>query len=97
MSAAIETRHSDLLDVDPFAAVREKSRRGRVAFAAKGHDEYVGGHPLHEAYEEVLDLGAYLLMALDRSDNDSELTRTLVMETLNLIQGVATAAKGVRR
>lgn len=92
-----DTAHADLLNVEPFPAVREKWRRGRKAFEAEGHAEYAGGHPLYEAYEEALDLGAYLLLALERIDVDRDLTHQLMMTTLDLIQGVATAAKAVPR
>ena len=97
MSAEFKTEHADLLSLDPFPAVQEKWKRGRAAFEAEGHAEYTGGHPLYEAYEEALDLGAYLLLALECTDVDRDLVNHLMMDTLNMIQGVATAAKGVAR
>ena len=97
VSAEFKTEHADLLEMDPFPAVQEKWKRGRAAFEAEGHAEYTGGHPLYEAYEEALDLGAYLLLALERTDVDRDLVQQLMMDTLNMIQGVATAAKGVAR
>ena len=92
-----DTPHADLLALDPFPAVREKWRRGRAHFAELGFEEYTGGHPIVEAYEEALDLGAYLLLALERTDIDHDLTEKLMMSTLDIIQGVATAAKGITK
>lgn len=97
MSSEFKTEHADLLELEPFPAVREKWLRGRAAFEAEGHAEYTGGHPLYEAYEEALDLGAYLLLALERTDVDRDLVNHLVLDALNLVRGVATAAKGVPR
>ena len=97
MSDEFKTEHADLLEVDPYLAVKEKWKRGRAAFAAEGYAEYTGGHPLYEAYEEALDLGAYLLLALERTDVDRDLAHHLMTEALNLVQGVATAAKNVPR
>ena len=97
VSAEFQTEHADLLSLDPFPAVQEKWKRGRAAFEAEGHAEYTGGHPLLEAYEEALDLGAYLMLALNRNDVDRDLCERLMMETLNLIQGVQTAAKHIKK
>tara|TARA_Y100001970_G_scaffold270723_1_gene364984 strand:+ start:498 stop:788 length:291 start_codon:yes stop_codon:yes gene_type:complete len=91
------TPHADLLRLEPLPAIAEKWRRGRARFRAEGFDDYTGGHELFEAYEEALDLGAYLLRALERTDVDRDLCEQLVRDTLNLIQGVQTAAKGVPR
>ena len=93
----LNTPHADLLDMDAFQAVQEKWKRGRAHFVALGFNEYTGGHPLLEAYEEALDLGAYLMLALERTDIDHDLTETLMRDTLNMIQGLQTAAKGITR
>jgi hypothetical protein len=93
----LDTPHADLLALDPFPAVREKWKRGRAHFAELGFDEYTGGHPLIESFEELLDTGAYLLLALERTDVDRDLCEQLMRDTLNLIQGVQTAAKGITK
>ena len=92
-----DTKHADLLPLEPIGAIHAKWDRGRAEFAEKGFTEYEGGHPIYEAFEEALDLGAYLLMALERTDVDRELCEQLVRDTLNLIRGLKTAAEGIPR
>lgn len=69
-------------ELHPLLAIKEKLRRGVV----KHGDEWVGHPPLIEAHDEALDLGAYLIVAIGRSDSPSEirmleelLDRTIVM------------------
>jgi hypothetical protein len=97
MKSEFDTAHADLLGLEPYPAVVEKWSRGRQEFIAAGFEEYTGGHPLLEAYEEALDLGAYLMLAMNRNDVDRDLCERLMMETLNLIQGVQTAAKHIKK
>lgn len=85
--------HTDLIHGhDMIDAINEKFARGRKKYGGEWH----GHRPIVEAHEEALDLGAYLFREQERGDIDEMLLHELVMQTLNLIQGIRTAIKSVR-
>ena len=85
--------HTDLIsDIDMIDAINEKFKRGRLKYGG----EWFGHRPIVEAHEEALDLGAYLFRDQERGEIDERLLHELVMQTLNLIQGIRVAIKSLR-
>tara|TARA_Y100001938_G_C7769351_1_gene272466 strand:- start:100 stop:399 length:300 start_codon:yes stop_codon:yes gene_type:complete len=76
-----------LLDLDPIKAIDRKYKAGLERYGPA----WVGKRPIYEAHDELLDLGAYLMLEHQKNEIPNDLIEAMIREALDMIRGVRVA------